>query len=296
LGEASDRETRAKAKEMASSAMENFSTPAFIVAGSGISIDGEMIIRGIEDAAGMDTIIYGGMAGDEVRSKETFVFTNGKISNQGIVLLTLDADRFEFKGRATCGWKPSGTLKTVTEVDGWWIKSIDDQPALDLVERYSGIRLDKTAPIENVALDFGVNFPLMLQRPVGDPVIRPILFFNWDERSVMVNGSTEKGASIRLSLPPDFEVIDEVINDCKQVQANELAEADALIMFSCIGRYTALGPLISKEIEGVRETYNAPMVGFFSNGEFGRATNGNHEYHNLTCCWVAIKEKNQGNF
>jgi hypothetical protein len=26
-------------------------------------------------------------------------------------------------------------------------------------------------------------------------------------------------------------------------------------------------------------------------GEFGRATNGNNEFHNLTCCWVALKEK-----
>lgn len=291
FGEASDNEIRKVAKDMATAAMQTFENAAFIVAGSGMSTDGEMIIRGIEDAAGQDTTIYGGMAGDEVRNMETFVFSNGKISNQGIVLLTFDANRIVFNGRATCGYKPSGTEKTVTDVDGWWIKTIDDQPALDLVQRYSGIKPAKTEKIQNVALDFGVNFPLLLQRPVGDPVIRPILFFNWEEKSIMVNGSTEKGATIRLSLPPDFEVIDEVIDDCREVHAHELREADAVIMFSCIGRYKALGPLISKEIEGVRETYDVPMVGFFSNGEFGRATNGNHEYHNLTCCWVALKEK-----
>jgi hypothetical protein len=37
--------------------------------------------------------------------------------------------------------------------------------------------------------------------------------------------------------------------------------------------------------------YNVPMAGFFSYGEYGRATGGNNEFHNMTCCWVALKEK-----
>jgi hypothetical protein len=30
---------------------------------------------------------------------------------------------------------------------------------------------------------------------------------------------------------------------------------------------------------------------FFSYGEIGKATNGKHEFHNNTCCLVAMKEK-----
>ena len=236
-----EKDTRIKVRKLAEKALEQFKNPAFVVAGSGLRVDGEFVIRGIEDAAGNDTIIYGGLAGDDLKMKETIVFTNNKSSKEGIVMLAFDGDKIAFKGRATHGVKGVGTLKTITKAEGWWIHTLDDQPALDLVAKYMGIEIEKKGEISPI--------------------------------------------------PPDFEIIDDVVNDCREVKVNELQEADALIMFSCVGRLSALGPLISDEIEGVKNTFNVPMAGFFSYGEFGRATNGNHEFHNLTCCWFAIKEK-----
>ena len=106
-----------------------------------------------------------------------------------------------------------------------------------------------------------------------------------------MHGPIETGQTIQFTLAPDFGAIDQVVQECQQVQQHELESADAVIVFSCFGRLFAFGPLIGKEVEGIHETYNAPLAGFFTFGEFGRATNGNHEYHNLTCCWVALKEK-----
>lgn len=286
-----EKDTRIKARKLAEKAMEQFNNPAFIVAGSGLKVDGEFIIRGIEDAAGKDTVIYGGLAGDDLRMQETFVFTNEKSSNQGIIMLAFDGDKIEFKGRATHGVKGVGTLKTITKAEGWWIHTIDDQPALDLVAKYMGIKLEKKEEISPIPPEYTTTYPMVLHRKKGAPVIRPVLVFNYKNGSVMSNGLVEQGAKIQLSIPPDFEIIDEVVNDCREVKKNEMPEADALIMFSCVGRLSALGPLISDEIEGVKNTFNVPLAGYFSYGEFGRATNGNHEYHNLTCCWVAMKEK-----
>ena len=287
----SERDTRTVAKEMGEMALQSFKKPAFLVSFSNpFSTEGEMIMRGIEDAAGKDTTIWGGGAGDDFMMKETFVFTNEKSCNKGIVLLVFDGDKIDLKGRATCGWKPQGTIRTVTKSEGWWIHTIDDQPALDLVVKYMGITLTRKEAIDPVVAEIG-NYPLQLQREVGDPVIRSFMFFNWDDRSIMINGGVEQGSKIRLSVPADFDVIDKVIKESEQVMATELPQCDALIMFSCVGRLAALGPLIGTEIDGVRNTFNVPMVGFFTYGEFGRATNGNHEFHNLTCCWVALKEK-----
>lgn len=283
--------TRDKARKLAEQALKRFSNPAFIVAGSGLRIDGEFIIRGIEDAAGADTIIYGAMAADDLKMTDTFVFSNGKSSNAGIIMLAFDGDRIDFKGRATSGVKGVGTLKTITKAEGWWIYTIDDQPALDLVARYMGVTLEKQDKVTVIPPEYTSTYPMILHRSTGDPIIRPVLMFNYENGSVMSNGLVEEGAKVQLSIPPDFEIINDVIDDCKNVRANELEHADALIMFSCVGRLSALGPLISDEIEGVKNTFNVPLVGFFSYGEFGRATNGNHEYHNLTCCWAALKEK-----
>ena len=138
-----EKDTRIKARKMAKKAMEQYKKPAFIVAGSGLRVDGELVIRGIEDAAGKDTTIYGGLAGDDLKMQETFVFANDKISNQGIAMLAFDGDKIAFKGRATCGIQGVGTLKTITKAEGWWIHTIDDQPALDLVAKYMGIKFEK---------------------------------------------------------------------------------------------------------------------------------------------------------
>lgn len=289
--DSAEENTRVKAEALARQAYGKFKNPSFIVAASGLQIDGEDIIRGIEDAAGTDTVIYGAMAADDLQMKDTFVFSNKESSKQGIVLLAFDGDRIDLKGRATCGIQGVGTLKTVTSAEDFWIHTIDDQPAIDLISRYMGIELEKGEEISVIPPEYTTTYPMVLHRPQGDSIIRPVLMFNYKTGSVMSNGKVEQGSKIQLSLPPDFEIIDEVVNDCKEVKANELQEADALIMFSCVGRLSALGPLISDEIEGVHNTFNVPMAGFFSYGEFGRATNGDHEYHNLTCCWAAIKEK-----
>jgi hypothetical protein len=86
-------------------------------------------------------------------------------------------------------------------------------------------------------------------------------------------------------------VIEKVIKGCEELKENEMPEADALILFSCAGRYITLGPLITEEIEGVQKVWNVPMVGMFSNAELARATGGDLEMHNLTACVVALKEK-----
>jgi hypothetical protein len=79
--------------------------------------------------------------------------------------------------------------------------------------------------------------------------------------------------------------------ECKEVKKERQQEADALIMFSCISRHLSFGILMTEEIEQVKQVWDAPMVGFFSYGEFGKSRTGKHEFHNNTCCVVALKEK-----
>ena len=115
--------------------------------------------------------------------------------------------------------------------------------------------------------------------------------FDWKNKSIFILGSIKEGDKVRLTLPPDFEVVDEVSKDADRINNEEMPEVDALLMFSCIGRLGQFGPLVGDEIEGVRKVFNVPMAGFFTYGEFGRTKNGNNEFHNNTCCWVALKEK-----
>jgi hypothetical protein len=278
------------AKGIAEKTKQLFQHPAFLVAGSNLETDAEQLLFGFEDAIGKQVNVFGGMAGDDYAFNKQYVFTNDKESSRGMVVLAFDEDKIKIKGRATCGWKAVGTEKTVTKSESNHVFTVDNIPVLDITAKYGGIE-NVTPDNENLLMELSTSFPLQLQREIGEPVMRPGLVIDWSDHSFFCSGTVPQGAKVRFSLPPDFDVMEKVIRNTQDMKATEMPDADALIVFSCAGRIVALGPLMNKEIEGVKNVWNVPMAGMFSNAELGRATNGNLEMHNLTTCCVAIKEK-----
>ncbi len=290
LEEYPERNYQEVSQKIAKEVLKKFAHPGFLIAGSNLETDAEKLLFGFEDVIGKEVNVYGGMAGDDFTFTDQFVFTNNRSSSRGMVVLALDEDKIVIRGKATCGWKAMGTEKLVTKSSGNHLFTIEDVPVLELTKKYSGIEnLTKENP--SVAIEIATNFPLQLQREKGDPVMRPGLVVNWEDGSFICSGSIPQGAKVRFSLPPDFDVIDKVVDGLEELKNNEMPEADAVIIFSCAGRLASLGPMVGKEIEGVYNVWKAPMAGMFSNAELGRATGGNLEMHNLTCCAVALKEK-----
>jgi len=290
-----DKDPEAVAREMAGEAKEKFNNPSFIIStsvhatGESESLLGDPILRALESVTGKETIIWGGRAGDDFIFDETVVFTNYQSTKRGILLLVLDGDKIQVRGEAASGQKPVGTEKIITKAIGNWVYEIDHKPAAEMVLKYLGLNLTQ----EEAETFYPTNSMVVfsVSRDKGDPVLRGAGLFNWKNKSISILGSIKEGDKIRLTLPPDFEVIEEVSKNAERIKQEEMPEADALLMFSCIGRLGQFGPLIGDEIEGVRKVFNVPMAGFFTYGEFGRTKNGNNEFHNNTCCWVALKEK-----
>ncbi len=279
---------REVARALATKTVETFRRPAFLIAGSHVETDAEALLFGFEDVIGNNVNIHGCMAGDDFTFSEQFVFTSHKETNRGIVMLAFDEDKINIKGCATCGWHAVGTVRTVTKSKGNHVYTVDDIPVLDLTAKYGGLALTEKS---DFSVEVAAQFPLQMQREKGDPVMRPGLLIDWNDHSFYCSGTVPQGSKIRFSLPPDFDVIEKVITACEGLKATEMPDADAVIIFSCAGRFVALGPLINEEIEGMRKVWNVPMAGMFSNAELARATGGNLEMHNLTACVVTLKEK-----
>lgn len=279
-----DRQTSAT---LAKEAIARFNDPAFIVMGSNLQTDVEEMLAGFTDVLGNNANIVGGMAGDDHTFSNQFVFTNNHCTDRAIVTLVLDQQRISVLGRATHGWKAVGTDKTITKSSGSRVYTIDGTPALDLCLRYSGLSADDPQLVSQ----FVTNFPLQLQREHGTPLMRPQYHVFWEDHSMLTSGKLPEGSKVRFSLPPDFDVIEKVIEENKKMKEDEAVNADALIIYNCGGRLMSLGPLLSEEIKGMKEVWDVPMAGMFSNAEIGRTPNGNLEMHNLTTCWVVLKEK-----
>jgi hypothetical protein len=285
-----EKNYRETTQAIAIKALEKFERPCFLIAGSNLETDAEALLNGFEDVIGKHVNVYGGMAGDDKQFTDQYVFTNGKCSNRGIVALVLNEDKLKIKGKATCGWKPMGTAKTVTKSEGNIVYSIENISPLELTKKYSGLD-NLTSENAMAGIEIATSFPFQLQREKGDPVMRPGLVVNWEDGSFICSGSVPQGSKIKFSLPADFDVIEKVIDGCKKLKDEEIPEADAVVVFSCAGRLISMGPMIGQEIEGVRKVWDVPMAGMFSNAELARATDGNLEMHNLTTCCVVLKEK-----
>jgi hypothetical protein len=285
---AEEGNTREIAEQIGKAALNKFKHPAFLVVSGGLTVDGDEVLEGIEKACGKGTTIFGGLAADSLKMERTYVFTNDKLSDRGLLALILDEDKIGLNGRAVGGWKPMGMERIITKSNGNIVYTIDNEPALDFISRYAGMKEIDT----NNALNFLIssNFQLQLKRENKHPVMRTPMQANTEDRSIVFAGSLPEGSKVRLCLLPGFEVVEEALNRFTEYK-NEQSEADALIMFSCAGRQLTLGPFVSEEIDGIKKIWNSPMAGFFCYGEIGRVVSNQHEFHNMTCSLAMLKEK-----
>lgn len=273
------------AAEVGAEGKNSFDHPGFIISSADIRIPGEEIIKGLVNKAGMDVTVIGGVAGEHINFTGT-IFTNQSKSNSGLLSLIIDEEKIEMKGAAVSGWKPVGTEKKITKCEGNWVYTIDNEPAMSVIKKFLGTEM--LTGNKSEGLD---SYPLQFQRGTGKPIMRPIVFWNKEDQSVMLGAPAEEGSIFRFSLPPDLEVIDTVIESTRTVKENELPDADAMLIFSCVGRLSSLGPMVASETEGLAATWNKPMAGFFSLGEFGKLDDTRSEFHGTTVSWVALKEK-----
>lgn len=278
------------AKQIGLIGKETFKNPAFLIVSGWLTEEGENIVEGITEGSGKDVTIFGGMAGDDLSLSGPMVFTKDKSSDKGLLALIIDTDKIEVNGIATCGWKPIGTTKTITKSKGNIVYTIDNKPALEMIIKYLGVDYNFDSGKE-IVTQIGAYYPLQLERENVAPVMRTAMLANREDRSLICAGNVPQGAKVKFSLPPDFDAIETVIEECNELKDEHQQEADALIMFSCISRHLSFGILMSEEISQVQNVWNAPMVGFFTYGEFGKSKTGKHEFHNNTCCLVALKEK-----
>lgn len=182
-------------------------------------------------------------------------------------------------------------IQKVTKSEGAWVYTIDNEPAMKVIQRFLGNDMVHQSSNSEGLLPSDLGYPLQFQRDSGNAIMKPVLFWNTNDQSIMVGSEVNEGDIFRFSLPPDFDAIDVVVDSTKLVKEKRLPEADALFVFSCVGRLGTFGPMIETEIEGLAATWGKPMLGFFSLGEFGKLDDGPCEFHGTTVSWAAIKEK-----
>jgi len=261
-----------------------FKNPAFLVAVSGIKRDGEQVVQGLLGVFPEQVPLFGGLAGDDAKFKETFAFTNGQLTCDGAVACALDYDRVSVDGLATSGWVGLGAPKTVTASEGNVVLTIDGAPALDTYKKYLDIR-DVDLP------GIGLEYPLQVMRDDGTHVLRAVVGVDYERHALVFAGTVPQGAQVKFSSSPGFETVDHARRDFETFAKAGGPPPDLLIFFSCIARHAALGPMVEDEIRSAQRIWNAPGVGFFTYGEIGKNLVGRCDFYNETCALVLLRVK-----
>lgn len=291
-----EQSIQATAEQVASSALSKFANPALIVCSTGVPkpgelFDGTLLVHELSEAIGRDKIFFGGMAGDDFTLTGTAVFTQNRETNNGLIALVLNADKVSLNGMAITGWKRLGISRKVTRSKGKFLYSIDGKPAVEMYLKYLGKSEEGADRDFNLLDELSFNYPFIVERENSDEiVVKGPMRIDHEENALIMDTEMKEGEKFWFSVPPDFDIVQEIIDEATDVKNSVGRDADAMLVFSCAGREPVLGPLVTMENEGLSEVWNSPMAGFFTYGEFGRAKNGQQHYHSTACCWVALKE------
>jgi hypothetical protein len=284
-------------RQIADAALHQYNKPSLLVTSTGTNakgdvFDGEGLAKTLNKFLPEDILFFGGMAGDDMTFTGSAIFINEAETDYGIAAIAFDSDIIDMKGMAITGWKQMGISRTITKCAGNKVYTIDNASAVEMYFKYLG-KEDKTTDHDfNLFEELGFTFPFITERePGGDMVLRTPIKVDHIENALVMDVEMTDGTKFWFSMPPDFDIVDEILKEANEVKKSSESEADALLIFSCAGRPPVLGPLVTAENDGLAEVWKTPMAGFFTYGEFGRSKNGKQEFHSGACCWVALKEK-----
>ncbi len=277
------------AGKMAQFAKKSFLDPSIVVVSSGLTIDAEHIIDGVKSVD--DSIpLYGGLAGDDLTMKASYVFSNGYESATGLLALVLDNKSVSVAGLATSGWDNIGVEKTITKSSGNVVFEIDGEPALDVFVKFFQFTGSVYDRAEVIAMNFA-QYPLQMKKDNGNTVLRAPMMADVENHALIFAGGIPEGSKVKFSVPPGFDLVDKTRDNVISLK-DTISTPDAVVLFSCKARHLALGPIMEDEAGKIRDIWNKPLIGFFSYGEIGTAKDSICDFHNETCSIVILAEKN----
>ncbi len=286
------RDGRDMGRQLGDWARESFTNPALmlLMGGAGTTISGDRLLSGLfETAPGLPT--FGGITSSGTYAPLPPFFTNGAVHTDGILGLTMDANRIELSGTAISGWREVGTPKQITRARDNLVLEIEGMPALDFYERYFNVRADSVSGIMNAS-----EYPMRVERSDGSHVIRTAVRVDPEIRGVYFGGEIPEGSIVRFCSPNIVETIQHTVGELQNFRASgPPTQPDAVILFDCAIRSRSFGSYMHKEIEVISELWNAPLIGFSSWGEIGAAPGESCGLHNTALSVVLLRDKGKLN-
>lgn len=222
--------------------------------------------------------IAGGNAGDDVSFNRCFVGSDKGIDNMVIAAAVLDSEVLQVYSDSIFNYNRIGLDMVVTDCEeGGLIRTLNNQPILDIYERLLGKYIADTLPTN------GYQFPLVFAD--GDLLVARSVFIKTQDNALIYGGDFKKGAKVKFGVASS---IDNMAEMSKRLMGFASKNVDCFYVYTCMGRYWYFKDTIMdynvKLINNI-----APMSGFFTFGEFYHHNNKNYVLNNTNTI-IALSE------
>jgi hypothetical protein len=262
------------------------------VLSDGLNINGSRLVEGIASIVGKNLPLTGGLAGDGDAFVETVVGANFAPRPHVVAAVGFYGNAIRIGHGSAGGWDQFGPRRRVTRSAGNVLYELDNEPALDLYERYLG---EDAAGLPSTAL----LFPLRIYDPANpeQDIVRTILSVDHKARTMTFAGDVPEGWVAQLMRGNFDRLAAGAAQAAREAQtamtaANHGGDEVALLV-SCIGRRLLMGQNTLDEVEaaGSELSAHAKRIGFYSYGEISpHRASGVSQLHNQTMTITTIAE------
>lgn len=234
-----------------------------LVISDGSLVNGDLLVKGLNDSFPKEVLITGGLAADSGRFSETYVGLNSVPSSGKIVAIAHYGKELKVNHGSKGGWDEFGPLRAVTKSHGNVLYELDGKNALELYKKYLG---EKAEDLPGAAL----LFPLSVLEKDGSELVRTILAIDEPAGSMTFAGDIPQGKQVRFMMANFDRLIDGAAGAAESTFLNgKKANPEFVLMISCVGRKIVLDQRVEEEVESVKEFFGqeAYYSGFYSNGE-----------------------------
>jgi hypothetical protein len=247
-----------------------------LVFSDGISVNGDDLVKGINNDLSADVVVTGGLAADAGRFTKTLVGANAEPEANRIVAIGFYGDKLRITHGSHGGWDLFGPVRVVTKAVDNVLYELDGENALEIYKRYLGPRASE---LPGSAL----LFPLCILGADRDSqLVRTILSVDDAAGTLRFAGNIPMGAQVQFMMANFDRLVDGAAKAAEQ--SNDLSP-ELVLMVSCVGRKVVLDQRIEEEVESVCQYFgnNAAYTGFYSNGEISPQLGSTHcSLHNQT--------------
>jgi hypothetical protein len=249
----------------------------FSVFSTALTGNGSDVIRGVQEVVGEGAHVTGGIAGDDWKLDETYVYCDGQVITDGVVVAALETES-QISHGVKHGLETTEYNYEVTSSDANVVHELDGEPAADVYEDVFGPK-GRTA-------NYIMTKPLGIEMGEEEPRARDPLDVDDDSGSITFAAEIEEGSLVYILQSPPEDVIDAARTAAKRAIERagnpDKENIKGVIMHDCVCRWNCLkdDDTRREEVQAVKEVVGqeTEVIGWYTYGEIAlpRAKAGVH--------------------